>query len=513
MGVTASAGPTVVAAVSGVVTLLLSGGPATAVDRPTVVPEVPVTATDLRRTEANNSPVLAVDPTDGRFVAAAHRADAPQFGCGLDVSGDGGRSWVSADPVPTLPEGAERCYAPELAFDRRGGLYFLFVGLAGAGNTPVGAFLTRSTDHGQTFAPPRKILDRENYQVRMLIDRSVGAAGRIHIVWLHALAAPGLGGLPAEPNPILAAYSDDGGQTFSQPVQVSDGDRPRSVAPAAALGPDGTVYVAYMDLQDDAVDYQGLEGPPWPGPWSVVVTASRDRGAHFGPGVVVDGNLIPPGRVMLIFTMAPPSIAADGSGRVFVGWFDSRHGDADAFVARSLDRGARWEAPHRLNDDAVANGRDQLLTRVSVAANGRVDAIFLDRRDDPRNLLDDVYYTWSGDGGRHFGPNVKLTTHPSDSRVGQAYLVPSAKGLVELGSRLALASSPHAALAAWPDARNSLLGTTQQDVFAARVVFRHGGGMPWTVVLVGAGALAVLAAAGLAVGAARRHEQRKGRFA
>ncbi|MCA1657210.1 MAG: hypothetical protein LC713_05815 [Actinobacteria bacterium] len=147
----------------------------------------------------------------------------------------------------------------------------------------------------------------------------------------------------------------------------------------------------------------------------------------------------------------------------------------------------------------MGNGADQLLTRVSVAPNGRVDAIFLDRRNDPANQLNDVYYTWSTDGGRHFAPNVKLTTKPSDSRVGQAYLVPSAKGLVELGSRLALVSLPNAALAAWPDSRNAMLGTTEQDVFATQVIFGGDDGFPWTVVLAIGGAVVVLAVAAVVV--------------
>jgi hypothetical protein len=487
-----------VAAASGFVTLLLTtvlGGPATAVDRPVVVPEVPVTATDLRRTEANNSPTLAVDPTDSRFVALAHRADAPEFSCGLDVSGDGGKGWVSANPVRDLPEGAERCYAPEIAFDRRGRLYYLFVGLAGTGNRPIGVFLTSSSDHAQTFTAPRRVLDSENYQVRMAIDPSVGARGRIHLVWLHSLGAPSLGGLPPEPNPILAAHSDDGGDTFSTPMRVSDPGRLRSVAPVIALGPDRTVHVGYFDLQDDAVDYQGLEGAPWPGDWSVVVATSHDGGDRFEPGVVVDDQLLPPGRVMLIFTMPPPSLAADRSGNLYAGWFDARHGDPDAFFARSPDGGRTWDKPHRLNDDPIGNGTAQLLTRVSVAPNGRVDTIFFDRRDDQRNLFDDVYFTWSTDGGRHFAPNVKLTTKGSDSRVGQAYLVPSAKDLVELGSRLALVSRSDMAVAAWPDSRNATLGSTEQDVFATQVVFGRGSPFPWAAVLVIGGATVVLGVA------------------
>jgi hypothetical protein len=479
-----------------------------AADRPSVIPEVPVTATDLRRAEANNSPVLAADPTQPRFVALAHRSDSPEFSCGLQVSGDGGRGWQPAYPVPELPEGAEKCYAPEIAFDRKGTLYYLFLGLQGLGNSPMGAFLTTSTDRGRTFSPPQMVLGPQNYMVRMLIDPTVGSQGRIHLVWLRTSERPGLGSLPAGPNPIVAAHSDDGGRTFSEPVQVSDPSRPRAVAPSVALGPDRTVHVAYFDLRDDAVDYQGLEGAVWPGEWSVVVTTSTDGGETFGAGVVVDDALVPPGRVMLIFTMPPPALAADRSGRLYAGWWDSRNGNPDVFVARSLDRGRTWEAPVRLNDDPPGAGVDQYLLRLSVADNGRVDAVFLDRRNDHRNVKNDAYLTYSTDNGRSFAPNVRLTTQSSDSRIGQAYLVPSATGLVEIGSRLAILSRPTAALAAWPDTRNSTFGSTQQDVFATEVLLPgedDAGGPSW-MVFAGAAGLLVLVAAGLVVARGRRLE-------
>lgn len=476
-----------------------------AADRPSVIPEVPVTATDLRRAEANNSPALAADPTQPRFVALAHRSDAPEFSCGLQVSGDGGRGWQPADPVPVLPAGAEKCYAPEVAFDRKGRLYYLFLGLQGLGNSPMGAFLTSSTDRGRSWAPPQMVLGPENYMVRMAIDPTMGAEGRIHLIWLRTSSRPGLGGLPAGPNPIVAAHSDDGGRTFTEPIQISDPARIRAVAPSVALGPDHAVHVAYFDLRDDAVDYQGLEGAVWQGEWSVVVTSSTDGGEQWGPGVVVDDRLVPPGRVMLIFTMPPPALAADRSGRLFAGWWDSRNGDPDVFVARSPDAGRTWEAPVRLNDDREGAGSDQYLLRLSAADNGRVDAVFLDRRNDPRNLSNDTYLTYSADNGRTFAPNVRITDKSSDSRIGQAYYVPSAKGLVEFGSRLAIISRPTAALAAWPDTRNATFGSTAQDIFATEVLLpgEDHAGADWLLFGAVAGVV-VLLAAGAVVARGRR---------
>lgn len=430
--------------------------------------EFPVTAMDREVGAANNSPAMLADPTEPRFVILANRLDAPDFGCALQVSGDGGRTWLPADPVSVLPSGAEKCYAPEIAFDRAGTLYYLFVGLHGPGNEPMGAFLTHSNDRGRTFSRPWPVLGPLNFSVRMAIDTDAGDVGRLHLLWLHSTSDPPLGGFGQPPNPILSAYSDDRGKTFSPPVQVNESGRQRVVAPALALGAEDEVHVAYYDLGADAVDYQGLEGPPWEGRWSLVLATSHDGGQRFEERVV-DDAIVPPGRVMLIFTMPAPALASDGK-RVCVAWADSRHGDPDALIRCSPNRGHGWLEAERLNDDELGNKAIQSLPSLSISPEGRVDAIFLDRRNDPKNFLNDVFYTYSADGGRHFSSNLQLTSDSFESRIGQQYANQSALGLVEFGSRISVLSEVERAVAAWTDTRNSgRFLTTAQDIFATRV--------------------------------------------
>lgn len=439
---------------------------------PILRPEIPITATDLLRQPSNNSPLLAIDPTEKRFVALANRLDGPDFGCALQLSGDGGRSWVGAQPVPKLPEGADKCYAPDVAFDNSGKLYYLFVGLAGGGNRPMGAFVTSSTDRGRTFAAPRRILGPQRYMVRMTIDPDKGDRGRIHVVWLETSGEPSLGGLPTTTNPIMASYSDDGGQGFSKPVQVSAVDRQRVVAPAVTVGSRGELYVLYYDLEDDFRDYQGLEGPTWEGTWTLLLATSRNGGRTFGPSVVVDDSVIPPERVMLIFTMPPPSLATDQSGRVYAAWHDARNGDWDAFLRFSIDGGRSWSKVRRLNDDDVGNGRHQYLPRLAASTNGRLDAIFYDRRGNVENRGNDVFYTYSTDGAAKFSPNQKLTSVDFDSRIGPRYAVPSAVGMFDFGSRMALVAERDRTLAAWTDTRNTGRAPPAQDIFGTEIVFR-----------------------------------------
>lgn len=452
---------------------------------PVVGGQVAVTPADQALNAANNSPMLAADPGDANFLAMANRRDAPDYGCGLHVSGDGGSGWAAVDPVPRLPAGADKCYAPEVGFDAAGRLHFLFAGLAGKGNHPMGVFLTTSSDRGRTFSRPQRVLGPDNFSVRMAVDPDAGPLGRIHLVWVHAGSPPLLGGFGPGPNPILAAHSDDGGKTFSRPIQVSDPARDRVVAPALALGDDGTVHVAYYDLERDAVDYQGLEGATWDGTWSLVVASSVDGGRHFGAGRVAEPEVAPPGRVMLIFTMPAPALVADDK-RVCVAWTDGRHGDADVFARCSGNEGRAWGAPRRMNDDRAGSGRWQYLPRLALAPSGRLDAVFYDRRDDDQNVNNHVSYTFSRDGGR-FSANVTLTREGmSYSLIGQQYAVASAEGQFDFGSRLALVSSDNKVVAAWTDTHNSIPPTMAQDVFANVVAFDGSDSRPRGALVAGA---------------------------
>ena len=471
---------------------------------PEVGPEFPATAMDISGGYANNSPMLVADPNEPRFVVMASRLDAPVFGCTLQASGDGGRSFIPVRPLEKLPDGAERCYAPEVAFDRDGTLHYLFVGLRGEGNQAMGVFLTTSKDRAATFSTPRRVLGPFNYGVRMAIDTS-GSRDRLHLAYLHASTDPPTGGLPATDNPILSSYSDDGGQTFSEPVRVNDPARTRAVAPALALGERGSVHIAYYDLGDDARDYQGLEGPVWEGSWSIVLASSGDRGATFSPGRVVDDGIVPHERVMLIFTMPAPALVVDGDRRC-VAWTDARHGDADALVRCSADAGASWGELRRANDDPMGNGRSQYQPRLGLAPGGRLDVVFYDRRNDPADRVNEVSYAYSTDGAASFSPNRILTADLSDSRVGQRYANVSARNLVEFGSRIGLLSTRAAAVAAWTDTRNSR-GGTSQDVFSVVVDFPERAQPAWARL---AGAALLAAGVALAAAAIGRSGRRAG---
>lgn len=469
--------------------------------------EVPVTAMNRSVGWANNSPELAADPDDEEVLALANRVDAPDFSCRLHVSGDAGRSWVPVDPVDALPVGADKCYAPNVVFGPDGTLYFLFAGLAGAGNEPMGVFLTTSQDRGQSFSEPTQVLGELKFGADMAVDPAVGSRGRLHFAWVEATSDPGLGSFGPPPNPVMAAYSDDGGQTLSEPVQVS-GELQRVVGPAVTVGPEGGVHVAFYDLGEDARDYQGLEGPTWEGPWELVVTSSENRGDSFEPGEAV-AQVTPHERIMVIFTTPPPAVAAGPDGEVCVGWADARHGDADVLVRCTTPDGRSWREVAQVNDDPRGNGVVQKLPALAVAPNGRVDAVFYDqRRISEQTVYQDVFYAASTDGGASFGANTRVSDQPSFIQIGPRYpALASAAGQVDFGGRLALHVLTDRVIAAWADTRNSRPPSTAQDVIAATLTGLPGGAvglpLPWAT-----GGLAVAVAGAVALGGLIRRRRR-----
>jgi hypothetical protein len=81
---------------------------------------------------------------------------------------------------------------------------------------------------------------------------------------------------------------------------------------------------------------------------------------------------------------------------------------ADVFFVRSINGGATWSQPIRVNDDDGED--DQFFTDVAANGAGSVQVIWYDRRNSVGNLGIDVYSARMNPGGRSFQPNTRLTS-------------------------------------------------------------------------------------------------------
>lgn len=426
-------------------------------------PERPIAAGagDAPGARANNSPTLVRSPVDRRFLVVVNRVDLPQYACAMHQSHDGGRTWrEGAIPFPAGQELPERCFAPDAAFGADGALYVVFATLTGAGNTPHAIWVSSMERGGHALSEPRKVLDRLAFQVRVTADPR--RPGGLYLSWLQA-SEVGVALFPNTGNPINVARSDDGGDTWSEPVRVSPPSRLRVVAPSLVVGDGEDLWVLYVDLRDDKLDYHGghewRAGEPYAGRWSLVLARSADRGSSWHE-TVVDPGVVPTER-FLVFLPQSPSLAVDvDRGRVYVGFADGRLGDPDVWLRASRDGGETFEQRRRVNDTPRRDGTSQYLPKLAVGPDGRLDAVYYDRRADPDNVMNGVSFQSSFDGGRSFTASLRLSKVTFDSRIGFG----STRGLPDLGSRLALLSEDERALAVWTDTRAGTEQSRRQDL-------------------------------------------------
>ncbi|HTJ75532.1 MAG TPA: sialidase family protein [Acidimicrobiales bacterium] len=463
-GVVAAAGilALVVAAAAGWVVGGDGGaGPAVVVGGNT--PIDPRRAADTLDTTAANSPTVVENPRHPANLVLVSRIDTPRFSCTMDVSLDGGATWAQT-PIPPPPGApAVACFGPDATFSADGSLHVSFTSagaVPGQGTAPDAVWVATSHDGGRTLGAPVRAGGPLAFQVRIAADPS--QPGRVYLCWLQAGdTAPW--GLVGAANPIVSTRSDDGGATWAPPARVSPPSRSLVVAPVPAVTVDGGLVVAYLDVGDDRLDYDGAHagkgGDPYAGPWWLVAARSDDGGATWQEGVV--DRLAPATRFIQLFPPAP-SVAVAGR-QVYVAFADARRGDADAWVWASADGGRRWSPARRVND---ARPGDQYLPAVSVAPGGRVDVVYYDRRADPGGTMNEVSLQSSRDHGRTFGPRTLLSDRAFDAAIGFG----ADRGLPELGSRLAVLAGRTGVLAVWADTRSGTRASAHQDL--ARAVAR-----------------------------------------
>jgi hypothetical protein len=110
------------------------------------------------------------------------------------------------------------------------------------------------------------------------------------------------------------------------------------------------------------------------------------------------------------------SIAIDTSGGPFDGNIyllcsvdrNSNSDPADVMFALSTNGGVSFSSPVRVNDD-VGTSAWQWFGTMSVAPTGRIDAVWLDTRDNPGSYNSALYYSYSTDAGVTWSQNEKLS--------------------------------------------------------------------------------------------------------
>lgn len=471
--------------------------------RPDAAVQVTSTPNDVR---AHAVPSVAVHPDDPQTIAVAE-GEAYEGQCAVHVSTDAGLTWRST-AIEQHDDWPECVYAnlgpiAAVTFGPDGTLYYAYSGFQ-PDTYKQRMFLARSTDLGESFETTmlpwvEPDLEAGEFGGDALPTVAVDPndPDRVYVSWMSNNGTWNLSEDTLEgqvyyedivSRPYVAA-SDDGGETFSDPVDVAGDVDGWMSEPHLAVGSDGEVF-AFFGENTRMPEEEGADEPQA----HLYLATSTDGGDTYAQEAI---HTREPAEDDWLSGASP---AVDPlTGDLYVVWEETGDTPTVAFM-RSEDGGDSWSEPVAVND--VEPEREwtynEFFPSMSVASNGRIDVAWYDWRNDVTftegaedNALQDVYYASSTDGGETWTPNVQANDRAIDRRLGvwDAYGVRGPIGI---------ASTDAAAYVAWSDTRNSSEETQSQDIYFTRVhasepsaVFGEApaaGGGEWLWGLLGAGA-------------------------
>jgi len=378
-------------------------------------------------------PGLAADPTDPPHVVMIDE-DFLAGQCDFHTSFDGGKTWTSnghltvpsdfADPpCRTFDSGGYAHFNKSVVFGSGQNVYTTYASHRGAQQRPesgadkVGGegdsvIVNRSTDGGKTFETGTVAIKGATDSRPFIIRPGVAVQPRpqgdkVYAVGWYVINPPGAGASGgAGDRRTVVVSSEDGGKTWSNPVEAQGPDeKVREIAPPV-VGPDGAVYIAWRNRDDPAT-----------APHPIVVAKSSDGGATWARTPIGDVGPAPTSAPAPAGSSGYPRMAVDSkNGSLYVVYDGFNFGDLDTVFQRSTDGGTTWSAPLRVNDDPKGTGVRQLTPQVFVAPNSRVDVIWMDTRATYPSAIvpkpagsGDIYYSSSSDGGATFSSNRRIT--------------------------------------------------------------------------------------------------------
>ncbi|MBI4202492.1 MAG: exo-alpha-sialidase [Chloroflexi bacterium] len=490
--------------------------------------------TDYTGSPFQTEPSIAVNPKDpDHLVVGLIDYNFPNMVAYTSI--DGGVTWQGPNLIAYPRRDLASAGDPIVAFDRQGNVYYAFISLdieefsVGpiASSAVVSSIsVARSTDGGVTWGDAiqshRATVDTTvlptgaDGRPRGLIDfgfldkpwMTIGPNPRdpskdiIYVTYTTFLQSalifwvdelPFLGS-PALETVIEMVRSEDGGVTWSAPVEISpraqytilfnqpqaDGDTaysdiPGGLAPVGqqgseglvrqivqgsyvAVGPNGEVYVAWVDTTTDD-SFRGLA--------EIYVRRSDDGGVSFQPRRLVSNfpELKFRSRTSFFRSWAAmfPKLAVGPEGNVYVAWVavptDDPEDDGDVYVSVSTNKGQTWSRRLKVNDDL--GSAFQFFPELAVDPKGNLHLMWGDFRDDPRGVSYHIYYSTSEDKGQTWGLNSRVTDFPTNPN--RAF-----PGGRFVGDYFGIKATEDEVYMVWADGRLGEFGPTNQKIAFAR---------------------------------------------
>jgi len=318
------------------------------------------------------------------------------------VSNDGGVTWQKDKLNSTYGVYGD----PVIRADYLGNFYFSHLSNPSGKAYQSDDFLDRivvqkSSDNGQTwnngsYSKPSNTEDHDKQW--MVVDPK---SNHIYMTWTEFDKYGSK--KPEDKSRILFAQSTDSGDSWSDPISISDlegdciDDDDTTEGAVPAVGPNGEIYVTWAYDEKLYFDKSIDNGATW---GNDLVIANQPGGWTFDIPGIPRCNGMPITEVDL--SQGPHR------GNIYVNWGDQRNGtdDTDIWITKSIDSGIRWSAPKRVNDDLA--GKHQFLSWMDVdPKTGYIYIVFYDRRAYSANATD-VYLAYSTDGAETF-TNIKIS--------------------------------------------------------------------------------------------------------
>jgi hypothetical protein len=302
------------------------------------------------------------------------------------ISPPGDRNKGTATNVSRSP--ATFSWLPRIATSpgHPGRVYLLWQEIIFSGGSHGGDILfARSDDGGASFTSPLNLSKSRGGDGKGRLDRETWSNGSLD------LAVGGDGTILAAwteyQGALWVARSPDGGASFSKPRKMSGNDALPARGPALAAGPGRTVYLAWTVGEDRAADIR--------------VAQSGDGGASFGPPRLVGAG---PGHA------DAPSLAVDGSGALHLVYAESLPGGDGRYeirYARSPGGADKFGAVRTISTPA-ADGTDG-AGYPSIATDGQTGLyVIWEILPAGGNRSVSLGIAYSGDSGQHFSRPARV---------------------------------------------------------------------------------------------------------
>jgi len=314
------------------------------------------------------------------------------YGMGYYYSQNSGLNWTGND---IMPNSVYYSSNPSVAYDNANRLFYNY-------NDDY-LVVDKSNNFGANWAGRMVVPSTSLFDMNFLTadnNSSSPYIGRVYTAWSNFnLTQPA----------IYFSYSTNNGTSFTSGVQIgSPTANHYEQGVKIAVAPNGDVYCIWATPN---VANSNVED-------KIAFVKSTNGGVSFSAPVYpltingVRGYLPPTGIRVNSF----PSMTVDNvTGAIYICWSQKNlspaGSDADIVFCSSTNGGSSFSTPVRVNDDALNNGKNQVLPWITVDnSNRKISIAFFDNRDTYYADSMDVYLAVSTNSGSNF-TNIKITDH------------------------------------------------------------------------------------------------------